>query len=221
MSTTMLSPSETTSRLLHILTSRGQSDYIGEPISQLEHSLQCASLASLNGADNETVIAALLHDIGQFLPAEEVRQIAGSVKDMRASKQSSTGKSQSITGDDSGSVGRVGHETIGGQYLLSLDFSPKVAALVESHVAAKRYLCATESGYSEALSDASKTSLEFQGGSMSEDEVGQWKRGEWSEEMARLRKWDDGAKIIGAVVPGVDAYESMIRKHLEERAATV
>jgi len=216
----MANPSETTSQLLHILTSRGQSDYIGEPISQLEHSLQCASLAASNNADDETIIAALLHDIGQFLPAEQVRRIAGDVRDMRSPNGTTTTASSDFK-HESGSVGRIGHETIGARYLLSLNFSPKVAALVQSHVAAKRFLCATEKGYWEALSDASKSSLGFQGGPMDLDEVAQWRRGEWAVEMTRLRKWDDGAKVIGQVVPGVEVYKGMIRAHLEARAGLV
>jgi 2-amino-1-hydroxyethylphosphonate dioxygenase (glycine-forming) len=36
------------------------------------------------------------------------------------------------------SVGRVGHETIGEEYLRDLGFGKKVSRLVGSHVAAKR-----------------------------------------------------------------------------------
>lgn len=59
-------PRNTAADLVHLLNYKGQGDYIGEPISQLAHSLQCAHLASSNGADEETTIAALLHDIGVF-----------------------------------------------------------------------------------------------------------------------------------------------------------
>jgi predicted HD phosphohydrolase len=38
------------------------------------------------------------------------------------------------------SVGRVGHERIGEEYLKGLGFSENVTKLVGSHVAAKRYL---------------------------------------------------------------------------------
>jgi len=37
-------------------------------------------------------------------------------------------------------VGRVGHEAIGAAYLRSLGFSDNVCRLVNSHVAAKRYI---------------------------------------------------------------------------------
>jgi predicted HD phosphohydrolase len=38
------------------------------------------------------------------------------------------------------SVGRVGHEMIGEEYLRGLGFADRVSRLVGSHVAAKRYL---------------------------------------------------------------------------------
>lgn len=41
---------------------------------------------------------------------------------------------------DTENVGRMGHETIGAEYLRSLGFSDKVCRLVESHVPAKRYI---------------------------------------------------------------------------------
>lgn len=42
-------------------------DYFGEPITQLEHALQCAYLAHVSGADDELVAAALLHAIGHLI----------------------------------------------------------------------------------------------------------------------------------------------------------
>jgi 2-amino-1-hydroxyethylphosphonate dioxygenase (glycine-forming) len=92
----MQSPQETATFLIDLLNTKGQGDYIGEPISQLEHSLQAAHLAKKNNADDETVLAALLHDVGQFLPGEDVRSIAHEVQDM------------ADDGPES-SVGRVGH----------------------------------------------------------------------------------------------------------------
>jgi gamma-butyrobetaine dioxygenase len=41
----------------------------GEPVSQLEHALQCAALAVRDRADDELVVAALLHDIGHLFGA--------------------------------------------------------------------------------------------------------------------------------------------------------
>jgi predicted HD phosphohydrolase len=60
----------------------------------------------------------LLHDIGQFLPLDAAKDV------------------QMGMGDKS--VGRVGHERIGEEYLRNLGFGDHVWRLVGSHVAAKR-----------------------------------------------------------------------------------
>lgn len=149
------------------------------------------------------MIAALLHDIGQFLPAAEVQAIAHDVRDMNSEGDVSAG-----------GVGRVGHERIGEEYLLKYGFSQKVASLVGSHVAAKRYLCATDSGYHDTLSEASKKSLMFQGGPMKGAELEEWAANPWCSEMCQLRKWDDGAKIVGLEVAPAEAYEATMARLL-------
>jgi len=46
----------------------GANDYIGEPVNQREHALQCAHFArESRPKDSEFVVAALLHDIGHLL----------------------------------------------------------------------------------------------------------------------------------------------------------
>lgn len=210
MLTTPSSPSATATHLVSMYENLGNGDYIGERISQLEHSLQAAHLATTSGADNETILAALFHDIGQFLPAQDVRALARDVQDMKASSDSDEGD---------GSVGRVGHETIGAEYLARLGFSMKVQALVGAHVAAKRYLVALNPSYGETLSDASKASLRFQGGPMTEDEIKAFEADGLHVEKCALRKWDDGAKIVGLEVNGVESYRTMIEKHLGAAAS--
>lgn len=196
-------PQQTASSLVHMLNTRGQGDYIGEAISQLEHSLQAAHLAKSSNADDETIIAALLHDIGHFLPSKEVQAIAHEVRNMTSE-------------DDTSGVGRVGHEKIGEEYLLRLGFGQKVATLVGSHVAAKRYLCATDPAYHDTLSDASQKSLVFQGGPMRDPELSAWGASPWCEQMCGLRKWDDEAKVVGLEVAGSESYQAMIEQHLLE-----
>ncbi|KAK1091919.1 hypothetical protein LTR48_005354, partial [Friedmanniomyces endolithicus] len=89
-----------------------------------------------------------------------------------------------------------------------------VGALVGSHVAAKRYLCAVDPAYHDTLSEASKQSLVFQGGPMQGVELQQWAASPWCDEMCELRKWDDGAKIPGLVVPEAESYREMMVEHL-------
>ncbi|KAF2492969.1 hypothetical protein BU16DRAFT_529221 [Lophium mytilinum] len=193
-----MTPTSTATYILTLLTEHGEADYIGEPITQLAHSLQCAHFAALQYPhDDEYITAALLHDIGQFLPASTLTSLTTSIESME------------------GNVGRVGHETLGASYLRSLSFPPRVVALVAAHVPAKRFLCAVETEYYDALSSASKASLRFQGGPMSEEEVRVWKEGGWWPEMCRLRKCDDAAKEVDLEVAGVEAYRGVIERCLE------
>ena len=48
----------------------GSADYIGEPVSQIEHMSQSAELAIREGYDDEVVLAAFFHDIGHFYSKE-------------------------------------------------------------------------------------------------------------------------------------------------------
>lgn len=52
-------------QILQLLSSMATLPYLGEPVSQLEHSLQAGAALRAAGGDNEAVLAALLHDIGR------------------------------------------------------------------------------------------------------------------------------------------------------------
>lgn len=132
----------TVKELFDFITAQGNGDYIGEKVSQLQHSLQAATLAQNAGADEETVLGALLHDVGRFIPAGE--------------------KMAAMIADDGTYVGRQSHEVVGEQYLRNLGFSDKICQLVGAHVMAKRYLTGVSHEYYEGLSSSSKTTLKFQ-----------------------------------------------------------
>lgn len=57
--------------LINILETKGDRQYGGEAISQLEHALQCATLAEAEGSEPELIIASLLHDLGHLLSDTE------------------------------------------------------------------------------------------------------------------------------------------------------
>lgn len=132
----------TVKELFSFIERQGKGDYLGEPISQIEHSLQAATLAERAGADDDTIIGALLHDVGRFIPAAE--------------------KMDSMVASDGTYIGKSSHEVVGERYLRQLGFSEKICQVVGAHVNAKRYLCAVEKGYWESLSRSSKQTLEFQ-----------------------------------------------------------
>jgi len=145
----------------------GDSDYIGEPVSQLEHMSQAAQLAMAEGFDDEVVLAAFFHDIGHIC-ADQVESMGG--------------------------YGVVSHERLGADYLRRQGFSERLAKLVEYHVQAKRYLTLRESGYYQRLSEASRRTLEYQGGVMSAEEADAFERDPLCQASLRLRHWDEAAK---------------------------
>ena len=153
----------------------GDSDYIGEPVSQIEHMSQAAQCALAEGFDDEVVLAAFFHDIGHFC-AESAENMGG--------------------------FGVVSHERLGADYLRSVGFSERMARMVEYHVQAKRYLTLREPGYYERLSEASRRTLEYQGGVMTEAQAEAFERDPLCEISLRMRHWDEQAKQMH--VPVID-----------------
>ncbi|MDR6165190.1 phosphonate degradation HD-domain oxygenase [Pseudomonas fluorescens] len=163
----------------------GASDYIGEPVSQIEHMSQTAELAMAEGCDDEVVLAAFFHDIGH-LCAEGA--------------------------DNMGGYGVVSHERLGADYLREAGFSERLARLVEYHVQAKRYLTLREPGYHAQLSEASRRTLEYQGGVMSEAEADAFAADPLCALSLRIRRWDELAKEVA--VPLVDL--SVLKRKAEK-----
>lgn len=171
----------------------GSSDYIGEPVSQIEHMCQAAALAEKEGYDDEVVLAAFFHDIGHLcehiLP---VRLMDG--------------------------LGVMDHERLGAGYLRDKGFSERLTSLVQSHVAAKRYLTYKFPDYYDKLSSASKITLEKQGGVMNEREAQAFEKEEWHNLFIKLREWDDLAKMEHLPLPSLDRYREMAYRHLLNRS---
>jgi predicted HD phosphohydrolase len=151
--------------------------YDGEPVDQLEHALQCAQLARQGGGDREFVVAALLHDIARA-PA-----VAGIPYDGP----------------------RENHGEAAARWLTPR-VGDRVAWLAEQHVAAKRYLVATDPAYRGKLTEVSARTLVAQGGPMSDDEVREFRANPDWKLALRLREIDDRGKIPGAEVPDIEAY---------------
>jgi len=56
-----------------------KNSYPGEAVDRYTHSLQTATRAQRDGADEETVVAALLHDIGDFLAQDNHAKFAATI----------------------------------------------------------------------------------------------------------------------------------------------
>jgi predicted HD phosphohydrolase len=87
----------------------------------------------------------------------------------------------------------------------------RVAALVEAHVSAKRYLIATDPGYRATLSPASLEALERPGGAVGADEVAAFEALPHWREALELRRADEAARVPGRVVPGLGHWIMALR----------
>ncbi len=167
----------------------GGEDYIGEPVSQIEHMCQTAQLAEAQGYDSEVILAAFFHDIGHL--CEHIMSVA-----------------------HMDGYGVHDHEKLGADYLLDKGFSEKIAKLVASHVSAKRYLTKRFPAYYDQLSTASKETLKFQGGVMTEEEALAFESDPLCDLYITLRKWDEQAKEENIPLPSLDHYRVMMEQHL-------
>jgi len=170
--------------ILEVFRTRGAETYLGEPISQQEHALQAAYLAVRDGAPDPLVAAALLHDIGHLLDLDESAAERG--------------------------IDQL-HEEHGSRWLTA-HFGTEVTEPIRLHVAAKRYLCAIEPGYVQTLSPASVRSLELQGGPFTPTEVRHFEAHPYHRDAARLRRWDDEAKVPGWAVPDITHYVPALQR---------
>jgi len=172
-------------RIMQLFREHGNGAYFGEAVTETEHALQAANLAVRSGADDEMVAAALLHDVGHLLHG--------------------LGENVAEQGID------ARHED-GGALWLRPYFGPGVTMPVQMHVAAKRYLCAVDPTYFDGLSDASRLSLKLQGGPMTTEEVTDFERNPHVRAAVAVRRWDDGSKVPGLEVPGLDVYRPVLEK---------
>jgi len=148
----------------------------------LDHCLQCASrLRSSHPDDAELQVAGLVHDLGWLEP------------------------------DDGGWSLRLDapHDVSGCELVAPL-LGARIASLVGGHVAAKRYLLATDPAYAALLSARSEETLGFQGGVMTAAEVEAFARRPDREDLVALRRADDAAKVRGAVVDPLDSWRPAV-----------
>jgi phosphonate degradation associated HDIG domain protein len=180
-------------QILTLFREKGNGAYFGEAVTETEHALQCAHLAAQSGAGPELVASALLHDVGHLLHG---------------------------LGEDLAERGIDGRHEQAGAAWLGRHFGPAVVDPVRLHVAAKRYLCAVEPDYHAGLSEASRLSLRLQGGPMSAEEVSRFEREPWFRAAVAVRRWDDGAKVPGLAVPGLDHYRPCLEAVLADEKPT-
>jgi predicted HD phosphohydrolase len=171
-----------------LVASADADDEGGLPI--LDHCLQCAAqLRASHPDDVELQVAGLVHDLGWL---ELV--------------------------DGRWTLRLDATHDVTGRALVAPLLGPRIAALVGGHVAAKRYLLATDPAYAALLSARSEETLGFQGGVMTTDEIADFERRAGRDDLVALRRADDLAKVRNAAVDPLDtwrpAVERVARSHL-------
>ncbi|MBK5330941.1 MAG: hypothetical protein JJD93_03165 [Ilumatobacteraceae bacterium] len=160
--------------------------YLGEDVTMVQHQLQAGALAG--GCHDALVVAALLHDIGHVIGCEEGEiDASAALADQRDA-----------------------HHDAAGARWLSRWFGPDVTEPVRLHVAAKRYLVATEPGYGAKLSDASIHTLHLQGGPMSRQQAHEFEGLPYALDAVALRRLDEAAKDVSKNAPGFDTYRDVL-----------
>ena len=179
--------------IVQLLSSRATTWYGHEAVSQLDHALQCAQLAESAGETDSTVVAALLHDLGHIVGANQpVYGPAGAETEAMPEK------------DDL-------HQYVALPFLRSL-FADAVLEPIKLHVDAKRYLCAVDAAYWADLSPASKHSLVLQGGAFDSAQIQAFEALPFSQEAVRLRRYDDLAKVPGALTGGLAHFSQTMSR---------
>jgi predicted HD phosphohydrolase len=93
-------------------------------------------------------------------------------------------------------------------------FGERVGWLAGAHVAAKRYLVATEPGYGDGLSETSAISLGAQGGAGVDDE---FVTHPWWSDALRLRRYDDAAKDPAGRSATIDDVLAIAERVVQQR----
>lgn len=177
-------------QIITLFRERGHSEYGGEAVTQLQHALQCATLAEADHAPSILIVAALLHDVGHIVHALPHDAPDCGIDDV--------------------------HEELGQRYLRRM-FDEAVTEPVRMHVAAKRYLCAIDSDYLQRLSQPSIVSLNLQGGPMSEREVVEFQASPFCELAVRVRRWDDQAKIPDRNTPDIEHFRPHLHAAIKQK----
>ena len=160
--------------------------YVGEKVTMTEHMVQTAMLAEQNHSSKSLICACLLHDYGHFIIEDPDYLV-----------------SKSIDGK---------HEDVAFSFLKNY-FKPEVFEPIKLHVQAKRYLCRNKS-YWNTLSEASKVSLELQGGIMRDDETKKFVSLKFHNDAILLRKYDDEGKMPNIKMKKIEDYRNLINSQL-------
>ena len=179
-------PEQIVNHIIERFAKLGMQSY-GEAVTMEQHCLQSATFAQQEGQPESMIVACLLHDYGHL------------VHDL---------------GEDIADKGIDAHHEVLGAEELKKWFGDEVVEPGRLHVDAKRYLCAVDKEYFDNISDASRLSLELQGGPMGAEEVTAFRENPYFEDAVTLRRYDDLGKQVDMQTPDLEAFREMLISHV-------
>jgi len=174
--------------ILDLFARRGAEAYMGEPINMAQHMEQSAACAVADGAMDDLVIAALLHDIGHFVGDFPIDALENGIDNL--------------------------HQEAGANFLTTF-YPASVTEPIRLHVAAKKYLCAVDEQYFARLSAASVQSLQVQGGPMTQAEIETFESNPYHLAAIQVRQYDDDGKVAGLDIKPVGSYRDKLESLLQ------
>lgn len=173
----------TVDEIIGLYASRGARRYRNEPVSQLEHALQCAALAQAANATEELVAAAFLHDLGHLV-TEAASDSAEWLDDL--------------------------HQYVSIPFLRRI-FADAVTEPIRLHVDAKRLLSCADVGYLSGPSPATRRGVDSRGRAFSPLEAEFFLARPHAWDAVQLRRWDDHANVPGKPTPSLGELRSLLQ----------
>jgi predicted HD phosphohydrolase len=186
-----ISVKEAVDKIFYYYENFGERDYIGEPVTQIEHMVQGAMFAEQDRRKPEIILAMFLHDIGHLLELE-----------LEDSKEKM------------GDLGVMNHEGKGRKFLEDMGVPYPIPNLVENHVKVKKYLVGKNPEYYQKLSDASKQTLVYQGGPMSSEEIESFESDPLFSDSLLVREYDEMSKVPNIKFKSLDFYRGFLTSYL-------
>ncbi|KAJ2756898.1 hypothetical protein GGI19_000486 [Coemansia pectinata] len=195
-----MSPEQRVNTVFELLETASKKKHVCGETTELVNALQVTQLAKNDGADEETILAALMINIGRLIPSMEQRSIPRFIYDPM---DILTEKSE-ISND-------MDHGRVGGKYLCQLGFSKTICELIESQVLAKRYLLTVDPNFNAdgyLILPFPLFTLPTERHVFEKDPL--------FKQKVQLVKWDDPAYKITETKPvALDTYRDMAIRNLK------
>ncbi|KAJ2250986.1 hypothetical protein GGI13_003948 [Coemansia sp. RSA 455] len=217
-STNTMTPEKRVSKLFELLEISGKKEHVSGNMTQLDHALRVANLAKVEGADEDTILAALMLDtrgITVTIPSYPNMAVGDRVE---LYWNGYAGNTSDAVDDDEVDV----------IFVRKLGFSNKTSELVESNVLAKRYLGSMPPeglgsiipkniGITQPkdLVAGVRVTIPMWGGPLSPTEMREFEKDPLFKKKVQLAVWDvAAAKTTGDKPPALDTYRDMAIRNL-------